>query len=267
MRLLFGREFSMQDLLVVWDAIFSDGVHFALCDYIFVSMLMLIRRLLLTADYSHCMSYLMRYPNVPDVHYIIDKALHLKDPITYNEPNSYSPHVLPSPVTFLGDPLPLPRRDKVIFMPINQAKQSSFKKVHDVPVHVVSSKQRPQTLPLKPPPAQNGSFPSKMTHSLSKTRSLSAESPSLSEVTPNGREMKTMAGAAQLASDQKLEYCWKHLTSQIDVLQKCLARESNLKSEDEIFVALAELKKVRDVLKGSLRLAGELKEGVNGNSS
>ena len=42
-RLLFGREFPMQDLLVLWDAIFSDGIGFDLVDYIFVAMLLYLR--------------------------------------------------------------------------------------------------------------------------------------------------------------------------------------------------------------------------------
>ena len=71
----------MPDLLVVWDSIFSDGISFALCDYIFVAMLIAIRKLLLSAHYSQCMQHLMRYPHVSDVHYIIDMALFLRDPL------------------------------------------------------------------------------------------------------------------------------------------------------------------------------------------
>ena len=33
----------MQDLLVLWDAIFADGIGFDLVDYIFVAMLLYIR--------------------------------------------------------------------------------------------------------------------------------------------------------------------------------------------------------------------------------
>ncbi len=44
-RLLFGREFPMQDLLVLWDAIFADGISFDLVDYIFTAMLLYIRDL------------------------------------------------------------------------------------------------------------------------------------------------------------------------------------------------------------------------------
>jgi len=42
-RLLFGREFPMQDLLMLWDAIFGDGISFDLVDYVFVAMLLYIR--------------------------------------------------------------------------------------------------------------------------------------------------------------------------------------------------------------------------------
>ena len=44
-RLLFGREFPMQDLLVLWDALFADGIGFDLVDYNFVAMLLYIRDL------------------------------------------------------------------------------------------------------------------------------------------------------------------------------------------------------------------------------
>jgi len=42
-RLLFGREFPMQDLLMLWDAIFGDSISFDLVDYVFVAMLLYIR--------------------------------------------------------------------------------------------------------------------------------------------------------------------------------------------------------------------------------
>lgn len=42
-RLLFGREFPLQDLLVVWDALFADSITLDLVDYIFVAMLLYIR--------------------------------------------------------------------------------------------------------------------------------------------------------------------------------------------------------------------------------
>ena len=42
-RLLFGREFPMDDVLVLWDALFADGPMLDLVDYIYISMLEAIR--------------------------------------------------------------------------------------------------------------------------------------------------------------------------------------------------------------------------------
>jgi len=43
LRVMFGLEFSKPDLLLLWDAIFGAGNHFALVDYIVAAMLMVIR--------------------------------------------------------------------------------------------------------------------------------------------------------------------------------------------------------------------------------
>jgi TBC1 domain family protein 5 len=43
LRLLFGREFPLQDLLVLWDVIFADDENFELVNYVVVAMLMAIR--------------------------------------------------------------------------------------------------------------------------------------------------------------------------------------------------------------------------------
>lgn len=42
-RLLFGREFPMDDVLMIWDALFADGPMLDLVDYIYISMLEAIR--------------------------------------------------------------------------------------------------------------------------------------------------------------------------------------------------------------------------------
>lgn len=44
LRLMFGGEFSLMDLLVIWDTIFAKSPEdFALVDYVFVAMLVLLR--------------------------------------------------------------------------------------------------------------------------------------------------------------------------------------------------------------------------------
>ncbi|XP_041347301.1 LOW QUALITY PROTEIN: TBC1 domain family member 5-like [Gigantopelta aegis] len=89
-RLLFGREFPMQDLLAMWDAIFADGIGFDLVDYIFVAMLLYIRDVLLASDYVACLGCLMKFPPVGDVHYFIEKALYLREPNQYPRPPKYT---------------------------------------------------------------------------------------------------------------------------------------------------------------------------------
>lgn len=43
LRLLFGREFALQDLLLLWDAIFGECEQLSLVNYIVVAMLIRIR--------------------------------------------------------------------------------------------------------------------------------------------------------------------------------------------------------------------------------
>ncbi|VDM38800.1 unnamed protein product [Toxocara canis] len=87
-RLLFGREFPIHDLLFVWDAILAHRPPLSLIDYIFVAMLEQIRALLLDGDFSACMQYLMRYPPVVDVHSFVQLALHIKSPKKYHKPRA-----------------------------------------------------------------------------------------------------------------------------------------------------------------------------------
>ncbi|XP_075230835.1 TBC1 domain family member 5 [Lycorma delicatula] len=86
LRLLFGREFPLQDLLVLWDAIFAAGTEFELVNYVVVAMLLAIGDQLLSSGYTECMNLLMRYPPTSDISYIIKKALHLKEPALYSDP-------------------------------------------------------------------------------------------------------------------------------------------------------------------------------------
>lgn len=79
-RLLFGREFPLQDLLVVWDALFADGLHLSLVDYVFTAMLLYIRDALISSNYQTCLGLLMHYPLIGDIHSLILKALFLRDP-------------------------------------------------------------------------------------------------------------------------------------------------------------------------------------------
>nr|XP_020662929.1 TBC1 domain family member 5 isoform X1 [Pogona vitticeps]XP_020662939.1 TBC1 domain family member 5 isoform X1 [Pogona vitticeps] len=88
-RLLFGREFPLQDLLVVWDALFADSIMLDLVDYIFLAMLLYIRDALISSNYQTCLGLLMHYPPIGDVHSLIMRALFLRDPKRNPRPVTY----------------------------------------------------------------------------------------------------------------------------------------------------------------------------------
>ncbi|TFY80327.1 hypothetical protein EWM64_g3677, partial [Hericium alpestre] len=62
LRLLFTREFSMHDAMVLWDGLFAADPSFDLAHWICVAMLVRIRNQLIPSDYSTQLTYLLRYP-------------------------------------------------------------------------------------------------------------------------------------------------------------------------------------------------------------
>ncbi|KAJ5163058.1 uncharacterized protein N7500_004888 [Penicillium coprophilum] len=67
MRLLFGREFPFDDVLMMWDLLFAHGLRSDLVDFTCIAMLLRIRWQLLTADYTTALTLLLRYPS-PEPH-------------------------------------------------------------------------------------------------------------------------------------------------------------------------------------------------------
>uniref|UniRef100_A0A8D8P613 TBC1 domain family member 5 n=1 Tax=Culex pipiens TaxID=7175 RepID=A0A8D8P613_CULPI len=140
LRLLFGREFALQDLLLLWDAIFGEGEQLSLVNYIVVAMLIRIRDKLIYSDYTTCLTYLMRYPTNVDISLIIKHALHMKAPKIYERPAGAMIYVS-SPST--RRPLPQPvMRSKNIEM--DYLKYSTLPNVHQ-------KRQQVQEHPLQAP--------------------------------------------------------------------------------------------------------------------
>ncbi|XP_066928288.1 TBC1 domain family member 5-like isoform X2 [Clytia hemisphaerica] len=100
-RLLFGREFSMDGLLVLWDAIFADGMALELVEYIYLAMLMHLKAVLLQSDFSQCLSYLMKFPQDIDPKLILRRAVELKQmknkPMHQHRQQQQTHHPLNSP--------------------------------------------------------------------------------------------------------------------------------------------------------------------------
>ncbi|KAJ5765426.1 hypothetical protein N7520_004985 [Penicillium odoratum] len=63
MRLLFGREFPFNDVLMMWDVLFAHGLRSDLVDFTCIAMMLRIRWDLLKADYSGALTLLLRYPS------------------------------------------------------------------------------------------------------------------------------------------------------------------------------------------------------------
>ncbi|KAJ3080196.1 hypothetical protein HK102_003224 [Quaeritorhiza haematococci] len=66
LRLLFGREFSLPDILKLWDGIFATNVNLDLAEWICAAMLMSIRHQLIGQDYTGTLRHLMKFPRPED---------------------------------------------------------------------------------------------------------------------------------------------------------------------------------------------------------
>lgn len=63
LRLLFTREHSMDDAMILWDGLFASPIPISeLAQWICVAMLIRIRTKLIPSDYSMQLTYLLRYP-------------------------------------------------------------------------------------------------------------------------------------------------------------------------------------------------------------
>ncbi|KAG8715209.1 hypothetical protein FRC11_005281 [Ceratobasidium sp. 423] len=65
LRLLFTREFPWRDALMLWDALFATDPSLQIVPWICVAMLIRIRNLLIPAEDTEALTYLLRYPDPP----------------------------------------------------------------------------------------------------------------------------------------------------------------------------------------------------------
>eukprot|EP01006_Ploeotia_vitrea_P041925 TRINITY_DN66588_c10_g1_i1.p1 TRINITY_DN66588_c10_g1~~TRINITY_DN66588_c10_g1_i1.p1 ORF type:complete len:616 (+),score=74.61 TRINITY_DN66588_c10_g1_i1:22-1848(+) len=95
LRLLFVREFLLDDVMILWDAVFADlatanagcplgedGVAAVdlgnLIPHMAVSMIQFMKDDLLPNDYNQCIKRLMRFPPTQDVHHFVRCAVHTR---------------------------------------------------------------------------------------------------------------------------------------------------------------------------------------------
>lgn len=262
-RLLFGREFPMQDLLVLWDAIFADGIGFDLVDYIFVAMLLYIRDHLLSIDYPSCLSTLMRYPPVGDIHFFIEKARHIRDPHQIPRPPNYTyQNVNKAERTKVKDnqkaasPTPgnVPQHKRGSTASMSQVEDTMFRSVHSSGSLIKAETQSLRSAVSTPDDTSTASSPTKYNTLPGRSKAKAKRRTELDK--EYEAKITTMKGELN-DKESMCRYCASKLDVHILRLQAELLHQP-LDNEDEILVAIAGIKQVRDVLKGTLKFSHTL---------
>jgi hypothetical protein len=129
-RLLLGREFQLEDVLALWDALFADhlqscskgskpvagGRGLELLEYVCVAMIIYIRADLLGKDNMGCLQSLMKYPPVNGIKVFVTSALKLRDNSTATPASTPDLRPLPPkpagppPAAAAAQPPPAPQR-------------------------------------------------------------------------------------------------------------------------------------------------------------
>ncbi|EPS44281.1 hypothetical protein H072_1730 [Dactylellina haptotyla CBS 200.50] len=113
-RLMFGREFTFDETLGLWDGIFVEDPTLQIVDYISIAMMLRIRWKLLEADYTTALTLLLRYepPSSPPLTLLKD-AIHLRDDLStgtasrlITKHTTRQPTQDPQPYTRTGTPPP-----------------------------------------------------------------------------------------------------------------------------------------------------------------
>ncbi|KAH9492426.1 TBC1 domain, member 5 [Bulinus truncatus] len=271
LRLLFGREFPMQDLLMLWDAIFGDGIGFDIVDYIFVGMLLYIKDNLLASDYATCLTILMKYPQVSDVHYFVVKARWLREPNHQPRPPLFTHQGSIKMSTSMGESSEsINNITKDISntannpigstVSLSQVEESMFR-------HTPSSASLARMEPSNLRSAQSspGLHPSSIFPMTPDDVSITS-SPPLPGGKSRGKQKKMtklerdlQEQVSRLQGEQNdvssmCRYCASKLDVHISRLQQELSKQS-FAIDDDIMVSLAGLKLVRDILNGTLKFS------------
>ncbi|KAL0074506.1 rab-GTPase-TBC domain-containing protein [Phycomyces blakesleeanus] len=79
LRLLFGREFDINDLLKLWDAIFAQDPTLKIAEYICLAILLRVRDKLINHEYAECLTLLMRPSHLSGPASLVEQAKYLQE--------------------------------------------------------------------------------------------------------------------------------------------------------------------------------------------
>jgi len=91
-RVLFGREFRLNETLTLWDGIFAYDKTLSLVDYIAVAMIITIRDKLLSTDQNGVLQLLFKYPVIAPMSSFVDQALTMAKPKPKLQKQTTSPN-------------------------------------------------------------------------------------------------------------------------------------------------------------------------------
>ena len=249
LRLLFVREFSFSQCAVVWDSIFAEfawitgnvegkkqtqqyDIASSLIPQLAVAMLLYVGSDLKEMDYSHALRRLMRFPPMEDARPIVLKAIERKYPngplltaanaLSPSRPASATPTPTAAPVAQAAAPsftAKIAEQQQQSFLPAPSKVTAQVANVPTTTAAGVASPTRPAFNAPPPLHAQREDF--------SSSSSL--------------RDKQIRQGMALTSVIGKLEGKWFPEPGQ-----------DPKRLEEEYFVAIAELKRIRDVLLNSV---------------
>lgn len=267
-RLLFGREFHLEDVITLWDAIFADcggfrhtdqnangqdsktsNLDFSLVEHIAIMMLIYIRAQLMSCDSSLCLRRLMKYPPVESVHIFVTKALESRQ--TPNERfTSFVDPILPGEEESQKVDQDLTHNDD--HSPKQHQKQQPQKKKSGASMLINSKK----VIKHKALPSLFGSGPSGL-FSSSNLADTSRSAQGSRAPSTASQNIIPDAKVRQIVNKEiKLGEAMERLLS--DVQRELFEKPQGTSDEAVLLMSIAKLKHIKDILKFQLEL--ELEE-------
>lgn len=255
LRLLFVREFSFSQASVLWDAIFAEyswriceederstyNIADSVVPHIAASMLLFISSDLLEADYSYALRRLMRYPPVEDVRPLLAKSIerrHKGSRIALIA--GIMPQLQQSSAAQITTPLQAPAPSTNT--PLQMSSGTTSSAFGTLPPPGTVMPQQRSTVAASPstaaPPSLASTYGNAVT---SNARKVEVESVSTL------RDRQLRQGMVLASIIRRMEGKW-FPENPVDALTD----EEKAKTEEDYIVAIAELKRVRDVLLNSV---------------
>eukprot|EP00002_Diphylleia_rotans_P017302 TRINITY_DN335_c0_g2_i2.p1 TRINITY_DN335_c0_g2~~TRINITY_DN335_c0_g2_i2.p1 ORF type:complete len:618 (-),score=115.92 TRINITY_DN335_c0_g2_i2:494-2347(-) len=257
-RLLFGREFHLEDVMTLWDAIFASDIS-SFIEYVAVAMLIYIREHVIGKDSMMAMKRLLKFPPVEDVTAISKLASQLRQPgYQHFQKKTYAPAPILSGPQSVYDPLGAGDRAGAIDRP-KGSKISSVSTSNPT----FGIYQSPAAKPSSAGPA-SGSARNYQPQGFNPSTGPSTSQRLVSQ-RHYDHENKESAQSLQSRVRQLEKRNEQLLRLQQEMSQRLQATIENFQTElldkgvaevdeNKVFVTLAELKQVKDILSHTIEI-------------